>query len=329
MMRHPFLGMVVLSCLVLLCAGVTLCFGPVALSFETVWGALVSPHSGAAEVQILWELRMPRVFAALLAGSSLGLSGLVLQSVFRNPLAGPFVLGVSSGAGLGVALVLLAGWGVGSFGILPAAALGAFGVISLVLFCSRFLEHSVSLLIVGLMLGYLTDAIVSLLMYFSDAESLQGFVTWGMGSFSRVTLSEVPRFATVFVAGSALILSGLRYLNVVRLGDAFAESSGVSVRSNRFVVLAGASLLAAAATVYCGPISFLGLAVPHLAYGLFRSSNHRILIPACVLLGALVALIAGWVSQIPLNAVTSLIGVPVILWVLLAARGRRSGGIRG
>lgn len=328
-MRHPALGLVVLSILVFLFAGGTLFFGPADISFQRVWNALFFPGSDLSAAQILWELRMPRVFASLLAGASLGLSGLVLQSVFRNPLAGPFVLGVSSGASLGVALVLLAGLGAGSLGILPAAAMGAFGVVFLVLFCSKFLEHSVSLLIVGLMLGYLIDAIVSLLMYFSDAESLRGFVTWGMGSFSRLTLLETPRFTGIFLVGLALILAGIRYLNVVRLGDAFAESLGIAVHPYRFAVLAGASLLAAGATVYCGPISFLGLAVPHLAYGIFRSSNHRVLIPACALLGALLALMAGWITGVPLNAVTSLLGVPVVLWVLLASRRRRSGGIRG
>ncbi len=328
-MRHPVLGLVVLFFLVLLFAGGTLFWGPTDLSFQRVWSALFFPGSDVSATQILWELRMPRVFAGLFAGASLGLSGLVLQSVFRNPLAGPFVLGVSSGASLGVALVLLAGFGRGSLGILSAAAMGAFGVIFLVLFCSKFLEHSVSLLIVGLMLGYLIDAMVSLLMYFSDAESLRGFVTWGMGSFSRLTLLEAPRFAGVFFVGFALILAGIRYLNVVRLGDAFAESLGIAVRPYRLIVLAGASLLAAGATVYCGPISFLGLAVPHLAYGIFRSSNHRVLIPACALLGALLALMAGWITEIPLNAVTSLLGVPVVLWVLLASRHRRSGGVRG
>lgn len=257
--------------------------------------------------------------AAVLSGASLAVAGLVLQSVFKNPLAGPFVLGVSSGANLGVALVLLAGFG-GTWGIVPCAAAGAFAVVLLVLFASKFVARSVSLLIVGLMLGYFVDAVVSFLMATSSSEALKGFVSWGLGSFSRLSLSEFPVFLAVTVAGLFLCALSVRYLNAAQVGDDFAKSLGVNVRLFRVVALFGASLLSAGSTVYCGPIGFLGLASPHIAFGIFRTSNHRILMPAAALVGILLALLSGNVRGIPLSSVTSLFGAPIVLWVFLRNR---------
>lgn len=328
-MRRPVLGLVALLLLVVLLAVVSLFTGPVDISPSRIFFVLFHPRVADPDfVQIIMELRVPHAFAAVLAGASLGLSGLVLQSVFRNPLAGPSVLGVNAGAGLGVAIVLLVGGGVSSLGIVPAATLGAFCVIAVILFCSKFLESPVSLLIVGVMLGYFVDAAVSVLITLSDAESLRGYVLWGMGSLSRLTLADVPHFAIVLAAGILCIVPCIRYLNAARLGDDFASSLGLPVRRYRFLALCGAALLAAGTVVYCGPVGFLGFAVPHLAYAIFRTSNHRVLVPACMLVGAILTLLAGFIPGVPLNAVMSLLGVPAMLWVLLVGR-RRAGGFLG
>lgn len=295
--------------------------GPSSIGFTDVFQVFFG-NGDVVVSDIVWQIRVPKACAALLTGISLAISGLVLQSVFKNPLAGPFVLGVSSGANLGVALVLLAGFG-GSLGVFPCAAFGAFGVVLLVLFASKFVAHSVSLLIVGLMLGYFVDAIVSFLIATSSSESLRGFMTWGLGSFSRVALDTVPTFFFVTLVGVLLCGFSVRYLNAAQVGDSFAQSLGVNVRVSRMAVLFGASLLAAGATVCCGPISFIGLASPHIAYGIFKTSNHRILLPASALVGMELALISGLIPGIPLSSVTSFFGAPIVLWIFL--RSRRGG----
>lgn len=317
-MRRTFAGFCILAVAVAFFAGVTLFSGPADLNFSKIVAALGGTGSSYA-ADVVWQIRIPKVLAAVFSGFSLAVAGLVLQSVFRNPLAGPFVLGVSSGANLGVALVLLAGLG-GTIGVVPCAAMGAFGVVLLVLFASKFVARSVSLLIVGLMLGYFVDAIVSFLMATSSSEALRGFVSWGLGSFSRLSLDDLPAFAIATFIGLLLCGASVRYLNAAQVGDDFARSLGVNVRAFRMVALFGASLLSAAATVYCGPIGFLGLASPHIAYGIFRSSNHRVLMPASALVGASLALVSGLVPRIPLSSVTSLFGAPIVLWIFLRTR---------
>ncbi len=306
----------------LLLAG-TVFWGSASLGLSDVWDALFFRGKPFVE-DVVWQIRVPKACSAFLSGMSLAVSGLVLQSVFRNPLAGPFVLGVSSGANLGVALVLLAGLGNGTLGVVPGAAVGAFFVVLAVLFASRFVAYSASLLIVGLMVGYFVDAVVAFLMSASSAESLRGFVSWGLGSFSRVPLSSVGSFALVTVVGILPCVLCLRYLNAAQVGDSFAESLGIRVKFSRMFALFGASLLAAGSTVYCGPIGFLGLASPHIAFGIFRTTNHRVLFPASALVGANLALLSGLVSGIPLSSVTSFVGAPVVLWIFLRS-GRRGG----
>lgn len=232
------------------------------------------------------------------------------------------MLGVSSGANLGVALVLLAGVGA-SWGLVPCATLGAFGVILLVLLAARYVSRSVSLLIVGLMIGYFVDALVSFWMATSSSEALRGFITWGLGSFSRLSLEKVPAFAAFALAGLLLCCFQIRYLNAAQVGETFAESLGVNVRVSRTVALLGASLLAASATVYCGPVGFIGLASPHIAFGIFRTSNHRVLLPASALVGVLLSLVSGLIPGIPLSSLTSLFGAPIVLWIFL--RSHRGG----
>ena len=313
-MRRTVLGFVVLSLCVVALSFITLVSGPVDVSMG---GLLESP--------IFWDLRLPRVAAALLAGVALSVSGLSLQTVFQNPLAGPFVLGISSGASFAVALSMLAGLGFGRFGTLGAAAVGSLAVTALVLGISARFRNNTVLLVAGLLIGYFIDACISLLITWSDAESLRVYVSWGMGSFGRLTSDGIWIFALAVVAGLTLIGASVRYLNGARLGDDFARGLGIRVSLYKKLVLLGASVLAAAVTAFCGPVAFLGIAVPHLAYLLFRSSNHRILLPGSALCGATLALLAGLLPEYPLNAVLSLVGVPVILWVLV--RSTRRGGL--
>lgn len=294
---------------VLLMAG-TLCIGPVDLDSDMF-------------ATVLWKLRVPRLVAAVLAGAALSVSGLSLQTLFRNPLAGPFVLGISNGASLGVALALLAGFSFGNFGVLTAASLGALAVTVIIFWIASKFERNSVLLVAGLLIGYFIDALVSLLIAGSDAESLRMYISWGMGSFGRLTPSNIWIFAVAVAVGLLLIVSCLRYLNGARLGDDFARGLGLSVAVQKKCVLLGASILAAAVTAFCGPVAFIGIAVPHLTYLLFRTTNHRVLIPGVMLCGADLALLAGLFPTIPLNATLSIVGVPVILWVLL--RSGREG----
>jgi iron complex transport system permease protein len=283
-----------------------------------------SSDAASAEGRIVWDFRLPRAFTAVFAGGALSLSGLLLQSVFRNPLAGPFVLGISSGASLGVALFLLAGIGLGSLGMLSAAALGAMAVLAFIALFSKFIRGNAGLLVLGLMAGYFADAVVSILMHGTSSNALRGFISWGFGTFGRVRFEELPYFAIFVLLGIALSVFCIKYLNAIALGEDGAKSLGINVKQKRLLSLLAAAILAAVATAFCGPIGFIGMATPHLARGFFSSDNQRILIPASLLTGAFIALVAGLLSQglwglpaLPLSAVASLIGAPVVVWVLL------------
>lgn len=309
-------GFALLVALAFVLSYLTLFSGSVGLS----WSDL---SLNSVESRIFWDIRVPRLAAAVLSGISLAVAGLSLQTLFRNPLAGPFVLGISSGASLGVALSLLAGFSFGYFGVLSAASVGALAVTLVVMTVAARFENSTVLLIVGLLVGYFIDALVSLLIVGSDAESLRVYVSWGMGSFGRLTFDCIWIYALSVLLGLALLGLSVRYLNAARMGDDFAKGLGVNVRRGRMMVLLGASLLAAASTAFCGPVAFVGIAVPHLAFMLFKTSNHRVLMPASALCGIVLCLAACQFSKIPLNAVLSLVGVPVVLWVIV-----RGGGIR-
>jgi iron complex transport system permease protein len=308
---------------VFVCCFCTLLFGKANFGVADLLAALAEPGGEDVSHRILWNLRIPRMVAAILAGSSLAVSGLALQTVFRNPLCGPFVLGISSGASLGVALAMLAGVGFGHFGVLGAASVGAGAVTLLVMMvASRFTRSSV-LLVAGLLFGYFIDAMVSMLIAGAEAENLQVYVAWGFGSFGRLTLDAVWLFAAAVAVGLALVVCSVRYLNAARIGDDFARGLGVNVKVARNCVLLGSSILAGASTAFCGPVAFIGIAVPHLSYMLFKTTNMRVLIPGAMCCGSLLALIAGlFPASIPLNAVLSLVGVPVILYVMLRGSGR-------
>jgi len=288
---------------------------------------------------VVGSVRLPRSVTAMLAGAALGIAGLQMQTLFRNPLADPFALGISSGASLGVALVVLgSGYGPASaFGtamgmrgdalITIAAIVGAALVLGLVLVVSSHIANPATVLILGLMFGYAVSAIVTVLVGASQPERLQQRAQWGFGSFSGVTWQRLKLFGPLILSGMLIASTTTKQLNALLLGENYARSMGLAVRRARFVTMLGASILGAMVTAFCGPISFLGIAVPHLCRGLLGSSDHRVLVPAVVLMGAAVALVAQIVSLLPgsgvvlpLNAVTSLMGAPVVVAVLLRSR---------
>jgi iron complex transport system permease protein len=289
--------------------------------------------------QIILLFRLPRALTAMLAGAALGMAGLKMQTLFRNPLADPYVLGISSGAGLGVALVVMAAGGfqwrffleragvAGNLSLVLAAILGAGAVLAIVLGIARRVEGNVTLLIVGLMFGYITGAIVQVLMQFAVEHQMQSYVLWTFGSFGTVTWKQLPILAPVVICGLAVGWALVKPLNALLLGTDYARSMGVNVRLVRSWIIVGASLLAGAVTAYCGPVGFLGIAVPHLGRILLRTSDHRQLVPAVTILGAVVALLADLIAQapgteiaLPLNAVTALIGAPVVITIILRRR---------
>lgn len=287
---------------------------------------------------IILKVRLPRALAAMLAGAALGVGGLMMQTYFRNPLADPFVLGVSSGASLGVALVvlsvgtvggvLLAGLGLmGDLALAGAAAAGAALTMVLVLSIAARVRGSLALLLLGLMLGYLVSAAVSLLLYFSIPERIQAYVNWTFGSFSGVTWEQMPILAGGVASGLLAALALTKPLNALLLGENYAHTLGVPLRAVRLTIMLATALLAGTVTAFCGPISFIGMAVPHVCRGLLQSSDHRLLMPAVALSGAIMALAASVVAEVPgssivlpLNAVTALLGAPVVIWVLLRQR---------
>ena len=316
---------------------VSLALGSVAIPLDDVVRVLLGQDaSKAVWMNIILDFRLPQALTAILAGAALGVSGLLMQTFFRNPLADPFVLGVSSGASLGVALVvltigsvtttLLTGLGLfGDLALAAAASLGSMGVMAIVLWVARRVASGTTLLIVGLLFGYLTSAAVSVLLYFSIPERIQSYINWTFGSFSGVTWDQLIVIVPIVLAGllAAFLLS--KALNALLLGEAYAASMGVNVRHVRLAVILTTAILAGTITAFCGPIGFLGIAIPHFCRSLFNTSDHRSLIPLTILVGALVALIASIIADVPgsslvlpLNAVTSLIGAPAVIWVILS-----------
>ncbi len=318
----------------------SLMLGSVRIPLSDVLRVLLGGEAQRASwTDIVWLFRVPKAITAVLAGAALAAAGLQLQTLFRNPLADPYILGVSSGASLGVAIVILGtgvggaamiSQGLGFFGELSlavAASLGAALVLGVVLVLMRWTHNMLALLILGLMLGYLTSALVSLLVYTSQPERIQAFSLWSAGSFSGVTWSQLGAFAPIvgLALGVALVLP--KTLNALLLGEAYARSMGVNVRVARFAVIISASLLAGATTAFCGPVGFIGVAVPHVTRAVLGTSDHRQVVPATLAIGALLALLADLIAQLPgsqavlpLNTVTALFGVPVVAWVLLRSR---------
>jgi len=328
----------VLGLSVLLLAGLSACIGTTPLSLETVFKAIVgAPDINPVIQQIVIDFRLPRVLTAILAGAALATAGLMMQTIFRNPLADPFVLGVNSGASLGVAIVLLA---LAPTGLSLTAGLGASGQILLILassggaaitlFTVLMLSRKVdimSVLIIGLMISYTVGALVSILMYFSMAERLQSFLSWSFGDYGNVSWSHMRAFAPAIIGALGVSLLFVKPLDELLLGERYAESVGTRTQRARITILFAASILAGTVTGFCGPIGFLGIAAPHLSRYLFHTSSHRVLIPASILVGALLSLSSDFIARgpgldvsLPLNAITALIGAPVIIAALIKQR---------
>lgn len=331
--RHILL----LGVLIVLLFVANLLVGSVSIPAGEVLRILLGEDTGRASWRyIVWEARLPQALTAMLAGSALSACGLLLQTAFRNPLAGVSILGVNSGAGLGVAVVMLLLGGTlstgafslsGFFSVLAGAFAGALAVMALILFFSTVVRSNVMLLIIGLMVGYLVSSVVSLLNFMSTAEGVQSYMVWGMGHFGGVSLRQMPAFAAVVLAGLAGALLLVKPLNALLLGERYAENLGVRVRRVRHVLLVVVGVLTAVTTAFCGPVLFIDLAVPHIARLLLPTANHRLLLPATMLAGAVVALacnlacvLPGGAGLIPLNAVTPLIGAPIVIYVIVRQR---------
>lgn len=306
--------------------------GSVALPFEAVADILLGSDTGnEAWRLIVVETRLPQAVTALFAGMSLAVAGLLLQTLFNNPLAGPEVLGVNSGAGLGVAVVMLllqGSMGIGGYLlVLSGAFLGALLIIMLVLLLSHLLSNNIYLLIAGLAISYLASSVISILNYFSTAEGVHSYLIWGMGGFGGVSMDMLPLYSGLLAAMLLCALLLVKPLNVILLGDAYARNLGVSIKRLRGILLLLVGGITAVVTAFCGPIAFIGLAVPHLARLAVNTANHRVLLPVTILAGGAVALVCNLVCQLPggsgllpLGAVTSLIGAPVIIYVVLKER---------
>lgn len=308
--------------------------GSVSIPFSQSLAILTGQEAdNPAWEQIILLFRLPRVLTALAVGAGLAVSGLLMQSLFRNPLAGPYVLGISSGASLGVAIVVLAGSLlpvgilVGKVSILLAAAFGAAAILFVVIALSRNIVDSTTLLILGLMFGSITGAIVSVLQFYSQAEELQSYMIWTFGTLGNVRWSDMPIFLSVIAGGLVLAFTVQKPLNALILGEKQSSSIGVNIKRTRIIILLATSVLAGSITAYCGPIAFIGLAVPHLTRVVFATSNHKVLIPAVALSGAMIMVLCDFIAQLPgsahvlpINAVTAIIGGPVVIWVIVRKR---------
>ncbi|MBT8273507.1 MAG: iron ABC transporter permease, partial [Bacteroidia bacterium] len=269
-------------------------------------------------------------------GSGLGISGLLMQTLFRNPLAGPFVLGISSGASLGVAMVIMgasffggafAALLVSKWSLVIASSLGSFMVLLVVMIVSSKVRDTMAILIIGLMFASITAAIVSVLSYFASAEQLQQYVFWGFGSLGNLSWQELGLLVVIYLLGMVLSIASIKSLDTLLLGENYAKSLGLNIKQSRFLIIVATSLLAGSITAFAGPIAFIGLAIPHIARQVFNTSNHRILLPAIFIIGSIVMLLCDSIAQLPttdytlpINAITSLFGAPIVIWLLVRKR---------
>ena len=316
-----------------------LVLGSVSIPLRAVWNILWGTGNESVIWQnIIWKSRVPQALTALVAGAGLSVSGLQMQTVFRNPLAGPSVLGISSGASMGVAFVVLFSGSIGGvalshlglFGEVAlsiAAVAGSLSVMALIVFASHKVKGNVTLLIIGVMIGYLANAIIGILKFFSVEEDIKTYVIWGLGSFSRVSGNQMMLFVTIMAILIPLSFLLVKTLNLLMLGDGYARNLGLNIKRARVLVITCSGVLTAIVTAYCGPIIFLGLAVPHLCRAVFQTSDHRLLMPACLVMGAslalacnLIARMPGFEGALPVNSVTALIGAPVVASVLFRKR---------
>ena len=296
-----------------------LAVGAVAVPLGDVWAALTGGDCPRATAKIILNIRLIKAVVALLAGAALSVSGLQMQTLFRNPLAGPYVLGISSGASLGVALVVLAGFG-SSIGIAGAAWLGAALVLVVIAAVGHRIKDIMVILILGMMFSSGIGAVVQILQYVANDESLKMFVVWTMGALGDVTLDQLAVLVPSIIAGLLLAVVTIKPLNLLLFGEEYAVTMGLNIRRSRGLLFLSTTLLAGTVTAFCGPIGFIGLAMPHVTRMLFRNSDHRVLVPGTVLSGAAVLLLCDLVSKmftLPINAITALLGIPIVVWVVL------------
>ena len=324
--------MILLLVSIPLLALLNLTVGSVAIPLSEVLDILLGRGSESEVWQnIVLGTRLPQTLTAIACGAGLAVAGLEMQTVFHNPLAGPSVLGISSAASLGVAMVvLLNGWIGGGvltrFGLVGNAALtvaaigGALAVMMLILWLSKRVEGGATLLIVGVLIGYIATAIIGVMKYFSSEEDIRAYVIWGLGSFARVTGGQVEVFVGLMAVLLPLSMLLAKPLNILLLGEQYATNLGLNIRRARTLIICSAGTLTAVVTAYCGPIMFLGLAVPHICRGLMGTENHRVLLPSLALVCNLISRLPGMEGALPINSVTALIGAPVALWVLLKKR---------
>lgn len=337
-MRRTLPLIVILLVSIVVLTIVNLLLGTVRIPVGDVCRILLGNDSNEIWTNIVWKSRLPQALTAIMAGAGLAVSGLQMQTVFRNPLAGPSVLGISNGSALGVAVVVLLSGRLGGVAlsrlgylgdaaISVAAILGALAVMMLIMWISQKVKGNVTLLIIGVMIGYLANAIIGVLKFLSPEEDVKAFVVWGLGSFSRVSGDEMVLFVVLMCLLLPLACLLVKSMNLLLLGDRYAANLGLNIHRSRLLVIMSSGILVAIVTAYCGPIMFIGLAVPHLARAIFRSSDHRVLMPATMLCGAALALVCnliarmpGFEGALPVNSVTALVGAPVIAAVLFRRR---------
>lgn len=305
--------------------------GSVSIPIRDVWAALTGGECDPTTARIIRDIRLMKAVVALVAGAALAVSGLQMQTLFRNPLAGPYVLGVSSGASLGVALFILGAPMLGltghawlsSLGVAGAAWIGAAATLALVAAISTRIKDIMVILILGIMISSGVSAIVQILQYLSAEEALKSFVVWTMGSLGDVTATQLALLLPAVAAGAALSVAAIKSLNMLLLGENYARSMGLDLRRSRSIILLSTTLLAGTVTAFCGPIGFIGLAMPHVARVIFRNADHRTLMPAAALTGAASLLMCDMVAKLlalPVNSITALLGIPVVVWVVVRNR---------
>lgn len=309
----------ILSALTIILFSLDMALGAVNIPVGDVWAALTGGDCPRATAKIVLNIRLIKAIVALLAGAALSVSGLQMQTLFRNPLAGPYVLGISSGASLGVALVVLAGVG-SSIGIAGAAWLGAAAVLVVIAAVGQRIKDIMVILILGMMFSSGVGAIVQILQYLSKEESLKAFVIWTMGSLGDVTWGQMTVLIPSVAIGLLLAVLTIKPLNLLLFGEEYAVTMGLNIKRSRGLLFLSTTLLAGTVTAFCGPIGFIGLAMPHVTRMLFRNSDHRVLIPGTILSGAAILLLCDIVSKLftlPINAITALLGIPIVVWVVL------------
>jgi iron complex transport system permease protein len=325
---------IILFVCLIICWAINISLGSVHIPFTDIVSSLFGNQTSKESWNyIILNYRLPKSFTAILVGSGLSISGLLMQTLFRNPLAGPFVLGISSGASLGVAILILgislfggsiAALAYSNFGLALAASIGSFLVLSAVMLVARKLKNTMSILIIGLMFGSLTGAVISVLSYFSNAEQLQQFIFWSFGNLGNLSWQELTLFFAVYCSAILLVVSIIKPLNSLLLGENYAQSLGINLKRTRNFALIATGLLTGVITAFSGPIAFVGLAVPHITKLVFKTSNHKTLLPAVAIIGAMIMLVSDTIAQLPnseytlpINAITSIFGAPIVIWLLV------------